>query len=47
MIWLLSKLSAWMNRPYDFGPELEELRKRKRKESARKKRVDNMTALRR
>jgi hypothetical protein len=28
MIWLLSKLSAWMNRPYDFGPELEELRKR-------------------
>ena len=28
MIWLLQKISEWLNRPYDFGPELDALRKR-------------------
>lgn len=28
MIWLLSKLFAWMNRPYDIKPKLEALRRR-------------------
>lgn len=31
MLWLLHKLSEWMNRPYDFTEELERLRERRRK----------------
>jgi hypothetical protein len=31
MLWLLTKLSAWMNRPYDYTAELERLRERHKK----------------
>jgi hypothetical protein len=30
MLWLLHKLSSWMNRPYDFTEELERLRREQR-----------------
>ena len=28
MIWLLTRISAWLNRPYDIGPELDRLRRK-------------------
>ena len=31
MLWLLHKLSEWMNRPYDFTDELERLREKQKK----------------
>ena len=31
MLWILQKLSEWMNRPYDFSEELERLREKQRK----------------
>ena len=31
MLWLLHKLSEWMNRSYDFTDELERLREKQRK----------------
>lgn len=31
MIWLLQKLSDWMNRPYDPAPSIERLREKYKK----------------
>lgn len=41
MLWLLQKLNAWMNRPYNFEPELADLRRRQAAMKNEEKGLDN------
>lgn len=41
MLWLLHKLANWMNRPYDFSQELEQLRESQRLRQESKENSDD------